>query len=351
MKLLIITQKVDKNDPILGFFHRWLIEFAKHYEKITVICLQKGEYYLPDNVRVLSLDKENGVSRLKYLWNFYRYIWQERKNYDKVFVHMNPEYVVLAGWWWRLTHKPIALWYTHRQVNLKLRIAEKLSQIIFTAAEKSFRLPSSKVLVVGHGIPVEDFHCPSDKSVSQELIILHVGRITRIKNCDVLIKAGHELLGKITQPIKILFVGTAVTKDDGFYLQELDKLVKDLKMEQWVEFRGSVSPEQIRDYYCQANLSVNLTPTGGIDKAVLESMASGTPVLSSNQSFALYFDKYQKKLLFKERDYRDLSEKINNLLFESEQLSLIGDYLYRQVNQKSSLQKLISMIIEQINKL
>ena len=27
MKLLVITQKVDKNDAILGFFHRWLIEF------------------------------------------------------------------------------------------------------------------------------------------------------------------------------------------------------------------------------------------------------------------------------------------------------------------------------------
>lgn len=29
VKLLIITQKIDINDPILGFFHKWIEEFAK----------------------------------------------------------------------------------------------------------------------------------------------------------------------------------------------------------------------------------------------------------------------------------------------------------------------------------
>lgn len=59
MRLLIVTQKVDKNDPILGFFHRWIEEFSKHCEKLTVICLQAGEFKLPANVTVLSLGKEN----------------------------------------------------------------------------------------------------------------------------------------------------------------------------------------------------------------------------------------------------------------------------------------------------
>ena len=58
MKLLILTQKVDKNDPILGFFHRWVEEFARHCEQVTVIALGVGEYDLPQNVRVFSLGKE-----------------------------------------------------------------------------------------------------------------------------------------------------------------------------------------------------------------------------------------------------------------------------------------------------
>jgi len=58
MKLLIVTQKVDIQDDNLGFFHRWIEGFAEHYESIVVICLQKREFNLPANVRVLSLGKE-----------------------------------------------------------------------------------------------------------------------------------------------------------------------------------------------------------------------------------------------------------------------------------------------------
>ena len=86
MRLLVITQKVDRNDPVLGFFHRWIEEFAKHCEKVTVICLEMREHRLPINVRVLSLGKEQNKSKLKYIFRFYRYIWQERNNYD---VHRN----------------------------------------------------------------------------------------------------------------------------------------------------------------------------------------------------------------------------------------------------------------------
>jgi len=58
MKLLIITQTLDKNDPLLGFFHEWIRKFTEHFEEIIVICLQKGEYDFPGNVKVLSLGKE-----------------------------------------------------------------------------------------------------------------------------------------------------------------------------------------------------------------------------------------------------------------------------------------------------
>ena len=58
MKLLILTQKMDKNDDLLGFFHNWVSEFAKKCEKVTVISLGIGEYSLSDNVKVLSLGKE-----------------------------------------------------------------------------------------------------------------------------------------------------------------------------------------------------------------------------------------------------------------------------------------------------
>lgn len=60
MRLLVVTQAVDKQDPVLGFFHRWLEEFAKHADQLIVICLREGTHSLPSNVRIYSLGKENG---------------------------------------------------------------------------------------------------------------------------------------------------------------------------------------------------------------------------------------------------------------------------------------------------
>lgn len=37
MKLLIVTQTLDKNDPILGFFHRWACPVKSRKAQICTI--------------------------------------------------------------------------------------------------------------------------------------------------------------------------------------------------------------------------------------------------------------------------------------------------------------------------
>src|SRR3989344_4756264 len=127
MKLLILTQKIDKEDPVLGFFHGWVAKLAEKFEKISVICLQKGEFNLPNNVKVYSLGKKNKklpvLSRAKYLTNFYRYILGLHADYDAVFVHMNQEYVVLGGWMWKLIRKKIYLWRNHTKGSVFTHLA------------------------------------------------------------------------------------------------------------------------------------------------------------------------------------------------------------------------------------
>ena len=57
MRLLICTQTVDLNDPVLGFFHGWIAAFSRHCESVHVICLKEGRHSLPANVFVHSLGK------------------------------------------------------------------------------------------------------------------------------------------------------------------------------------------------------------------------------------------------------------------------------------------------------
>lgn len=349
MKLLIVTQKVDKNDDVLGFFHRWIIEFATHCELVTVICLGKGEYDLPSNVRVLSLGKEEGASRFKYVAHFYQYIWNERKNYDAVFVHMNPVYVVLGAPLWHLWKKKVALWYTHRNVDWMLRLSEKCADHIFTASPQSFRIRSPKLKILGHGIFTEDFMRPASliKKGEGKTTIVSVGRLTPIKNLDVLISA-VALLRARGRDCEVLLVGSTATKSDEVYLRDLKKLIAEKDLRDIVHFIGSIPNKEVMPYYWGSDISVNLAPTGGIDKAVLESMAAGTPVIVANKAFEEYFGAYKNDLIFKEGSAEDLSIKIATLL-ERKDREELSKFLIRAVSEKASAKVLIERIVKNIS--
>jgi len=262
IKILIITQKVDNKDPVLGFFHRWTEEFAKHAEYVTVIALGVGEYQLPKNVRVFSLGKERGVSRLGYIFNFYRFIWRERKNYDTVFVHMNPEYVVFGGICWRLWGKRVALWYTHKSVDLKLRAASLLTHTILTASKESFRHQSKKVHIVGHGIDT-DFFSPND-NIKRESFLLSVGRLSPIKRHDLVIEIAAR------EGILLHIAG------EGDERENLESLARRVGVN--VVFLGALSHVQLRDEYRRAARFIHRSETGSLDKVVLEAAACGCPV-------------------------------------------------------------------------
>jgi len=272
MKLLIITQAVDTEDPVLGFFVRWLEEFAKHVERIEVICLREGKHALPANVRVHSLGKERGVSRMRYLLNFYRHIWRLRHDYDAVFVHMNPEYVVLGGPLWLAWSKRIALWYTHKNVDMKLRLATMLVHNIFTASEESFRLSSPKVHVMGHGIDT-DFFAP-DRLISKGMAVLSVGRLSQTKRHDLIIHAAQYF------PQDVRIVG------EGPERQYLQDLARRLSVAPQIRFLGPQMKEGVREEYRRARVFVHTSETGSLDKVVLEALACGLPVITTSNSLS-----------------------------------------------------------------
>ena len=199
MKLLIITQKADINDDNLGFFHDWLKKFASLAD-VNVIANYVGKYELPENVKVFSLGKEKEVGKLTKI---FRYQWLLLKLLPKsegVFFHMCPEYVLGANFLPKIFRKKTLLWYTHKAVNWKLKLAEKLVDKIFTASKESFRLPSKKVEVVGHGIDVRKFKMPArlaservDGKQNLKFKIITAGRIASIKNLHLSIDAAEIL--------------------------------------------------------------------------------------------------------------------------------------------------------------
>ncbi len=264
MRLLIVTQAVDVHDPLLGFFHRWIQEFAKQVEHVEVICLREGEHALPENVRVHALGKGKLLRAVRFLG----LVFSLRRKYDAVFVHMNPEYVVLAGKFWRFAGKRIGLWYTHKNVDTKLRIAEALTHHVFTASKESFRLISKKLHVMGHGIDT-DFFMPSDKVREEHL--LSVGRLMPSKRHDLAIRTAVTA----GRPLRII--------GEGPEHASLEALAKDVGAS--VMFLGALTQDAVRNEYQSAHTLLHTSETGSLDKVVLEALACGTPVVTTSEAY------------------------------------------------------------------
>ena len=295
MKLLICTQAVDSDDPTLGFFVRWIEEFSKRCEKVTVICLRKGEYSLPDNVKVFEIGKT--VGSMQKAVKFFSLAWKQRHNYNAIFVHMNPEYIVVSGLLWRLLNKRIALWYTHKSVNLKLRLAAFLSDIIFTASRESFRLRSSKVRVIGHGIDTEFFS--PDPSVARGSWALSVGRLMKSKRHDLAIRAAAD----DCKELRII--------GDGPERESLEALVRELGAR--VRFLGGLTQAHLRDEYRKAAYLIHTSETGSLDKVVLEALACGLPV-RTNDSALKHLENVGPEYIRERHSLKRLIPAILNLL-------------------------------------
>lgn len=349
MKLLIVTQTVDTEDPFLGFFIRWIEEFSKYAEHVEIICLKEGKHALPANVRVHSLGKPysakvtKGVGmRIKYVLNFYRYIWKLRHEYDAVFVHMNPEYIVLGGILWHMIGKHIGLWYVHKSVNLKLRLASLFARDIFTASPEGFLLATSKLHVVGHGIDVGAFYAPT-RPFGNPLRIVSVGRITPIKNLDTLIRA-VALLKDRGIVATATFIGVPTCSSDEVYEASLKELARKCGVSDQINFAGSVPYGQMPEQYRHFDISVNLSPTGGMDKAVLESMAAGLLVFVSNLGFTRLLGPHSSELMFPERNAAVCADKIAALVLHEGDAKSVRADLQRQV-EVVGVQALIPRIL------
>ncbi len=355
MKLLITTQALDRNHPVLGFFHNWVAQFSKYFERVYVICLQEGECDLPPNVEVFSLSKERGVSKLSYILRFYKTIWSKRKEYDGVFVHMNPEYMLLGGLFWRILRKKTALWYTHKNVDLKLKIAEKLVNKIFTASSKSFRLESKKVETLGHGIDISKFSSfeNSFRSYTSESerrennenssLLISIGRISPSKNYMLMIDAVKMLLKKGID-VKLKIVGAPASPRDEDYLEELKSKIAKNNLRNAIKLTKAIPYEKIEDELRKANIFINTSETGSMDKAVLEAMSAGVFVITSNEAF-YELSKIDKVLFLQDKTAEKLAGNVKRILeMPRNRKKEIKEKLREEVFQKHNLENLIKKI-------
>lgn len=344
MKLLMITRKLDKDDPQMGFAFNWVNKLSQKLEILKVICLEKGNLEgLNQNIEVFSLGKERGKNKIREFINFQRGALKFINKVDGVFCHQNPEYTILIAPYAKLFRKKIVCFYAHKAINWRVRLMHFFANKVVTSSQGGFQIDSPKRKIVSQGIDMGLFVVPEDKKKSEKLRIFSVGRISPIKDYETLIKASSILKEKGLD-LEVKIAGPVLLKKQENHLIELKELIKEKGLDNQVEFLGGVIPQEVIKIYHNSDLSVNLCPTGAPDKAGLEAMACGVPLLAANKNYVKDFDKYSDQLLFKEKNPENLAEKILNL--QNKDLKEMGEFLRKQVAQHHSLDNLLTEIIK-----
>ena len=360
MKLLFITQKADQNDDILGVYHQWIAGLASKLENISVICLYKGQTDLPNNVTVYSLGKENintdqrgikrGLTRIKYVLRFYKYIWRLRNDYDVVFVHMNPEYILFGGFFWKLLGKKIILWYAHYLANSKLRFAALFADKIFTSVRQAYPLKTKKLVVLQQGIDTERFRkldMRNEKLGNDKFKILFLGRISPVKNLETLLRAAVLLKKEgINFLVNIVGSPTAGKLIEQEYYERIKKMAQELGLIGAVNFLSPVPNYQTPEVYNNHDLFINLTVSGSFDKTTLEAMACGLPVLVSNPAFNdILNENLRQLLIFSAGRAEELFTKMIKMYdLSPKERSSIGIQLRQLIIDQHNLHNLINKI-------
>ncbi|KND48433.1 MAG: hypothetical protein AB200_01740 [Parcubacteria bacterium C7867-005] len=314
MRILVITQKIDEEDDILGFFSGWVKALSAEADFVDVICLAKGKFDLPANVRVRSLGKEKSNSKFIRAIKFFIYSLGSLIKADGVFVHMAPEYVRAIHPVNFFLKKPVVMWYAHIKVSNAAKWAIDHVDFILTPSKESFEYDSDKVISTGHGINT-DLFSPQVDVVTKPLSLLSFSRISKVKRIEILIEATRILVHE--KNIKNLIVdiyGKPARLEDDEYLMSLKKLVVEKKVEQNVFWKGGIANKDAPKIYANHQIFVRLQGGGGFGKTELEAMAVGVPAILPTTVYKDDLKDFVSDLYFKEDDALMLSSCVERVL-------------------------------------
>ncbi|HRY59881.1 MAG TPA: glycosyltransferase family 1 protein [Patescibacteria group bacterium] len=204
--------------------------------------------------------------------------------------------------------------------RIVLRRADKIVTISINTSRdliKMFHVPSRKIKMIYMGVS-KSFRKIDSRSAKRLLkekygvnkkYILYVGRNEPHKNIKALVLAYVKLSEYLREEYKLVLVG----KEDERYSEGVRQLIKKYSIEPNVTFTGYVDESELPYIYSAASVYVQPSFYEGFGIPILEAMACGVPVVSSNTASlpevggeaALYTDPF---------DVAKMSEQIRKVL-------------------------------------
>lgn len=137
--------------------------------------------------------------------------------------------------------------------------------------------------------------------------IVFVGRVTREKQVDVILRA----LTRFDRDLNVTFTVVG----DGDQRKHLEKLATDLGVADRVTFTGRVSDEELRRHLTEASVFVIASIADLQSIATMEAMASGLPIVAANaMALPHLVNEGENGYLFQPGNDRELADAVSSIL-------------------------------------
>ena len=150
------------------------------------------------------------------------------------------------------------------------------------AAMIELDIPAEKIAVIPNGVDAAKFYpIPQDEArralrLPDQRLILSVGNLNDNKGFDLLIKSFRKVVDGVDRSgVQLIIVG------DGPSRGKLENIIASLKLAGRVRLTGAVPHGQLRLWYSAADLFCLVSEREGWPNVLLESLACGTPVVTT----------------------------------------------------------------------
>jgi glycosyltransferase involved in cell wall biosynthesis len=256
---------------------------------------------------------------------------------------MNQEYLLVAGWLFKLLGKRVYMWRNHNTGNWLTDVASFFCDKVFYTSKFSYTAKYRKSVQMPVGVDLESIN--TDKIIERKPhSILFLGRFDASKHPDLVIEA----LGLLKQR-NISFVATFVggPSDPASSLpQDVALRAKELGIATEVAFVGAVPSTETYQYHRSHIVYVNCAQSGMLDKSLFKTIACKTlPVFVSNDLAEIIGDEYK----FVEGDAQDLADHLEKALsLTHEEREKIVTMNYEKAIEKHTLSVLGNRLAEEM---
>lgn len=192
----------------------------------------------------------------------------------------------------------------------------------------------NKITVIHNGVEIQSQEKDKLRG-TREIRIIFIGRLTEPKDPLSLIKAFNDLSSGLKSQANVFIIG------DGPKRGELEKFIKENRLEEKVKLLGDMSREKVFGALRKSDIFVLVSNWEGFPRSILEAMSAGLAIIASDVGGVKEAITEDCGILIKRRDQGGLKMALQELLNNPAIIQKMGKKARERVRENFFLDKML----------